>query len=145
MPTFEWTSDFCLKTAKSLKLRGNAWVSAIPASWLNLGLATTVEQPGSQAANTYVPSGWQTEPNVYDIVIKPYCRSCHMTLDDTLDLTSHQQFLNMKPPIQASVCRGYTMPHAEVPFQKFWRSAPLYIPGYLEDPSVLGVSNCTLP
>jgi len=41
MPTFEWTTDFYLKTAKSLKLRGNAWVSPIPVWWLNLGLATT--------------------------------------------------------------------------------------------------------
>jgi hypothetical protein len=46
MPTFEWTTDFYLKTAKSLKLRGNAWVSPIPVWWLNLGLATTAHAKG---------------------------------------------------------------------------------------------------
>jgi hypothetical protein len=113
--------------------------------YINGSYPQGVETQGATAVDTYVPAGWSTKPNVYDAVVKHNCRTCHIALDESLDLISYQNFFGLQGRIQAAVCGSHDMPHAEVPFNKFWRSSPVYLPGYLEDPSVLGVTNCAQP
>lgn len=102
----------------------------------------TVDTPGTAANNRYVPTDWLAQQSVYNIVIKPYCRTCHIAMGPANDWTKRTQFIASKPSIQNSVCNLHDMPHAEVPFLKFWTSSPVYVPGYLEDQSVLGVTGC---
>lgn len=94
---------------------------------------------GTTAMDTYVPPGWSGKPNVYAIIIKPYCRTCHMAMADYLDLTEYTQFTSLAARIQDSACVKKDMPHAAVPYKKFWGTTFPFPPGYLEDPSVLGI------
>jgi hypothetical protein len=103
-----------------------------------------VNVAGRTASDSWVPSQWAAKPNVYDAVVKRYCRTCHLALREELDFTSSAQFLAVASRIQNAVCDLRTMPHAEVPFRKLWLSEVPHLPCYLEDPSVLGVK-CMSP
>jgi hypothetical protein len=75
---------------------------------------TPVENSGSTASDTYVPSGWfgsSANQKVYSEVIKPYCRMCHMA--QTFTFTTPDQFTAFAAPL---ACIQNDMPHAEVPF-----------------------------
>jgi hypothetical protein len=101
-----------------------------------------VGTPGTHANDNWVPAGWAAKPNVYDVV-KRTCRTCHLAVSQTYDFTSYKQMLtDDKVPIQVSVCNGKSMPHAEVPYRKFWTQTTVYLPGYWSDPSVLGLTGC---
>jgi cytochrome c5 len=99
-----------------------------------------VGTPGTHANDSWVPAGWAAKPNVYD-VFKRTCRTCHLA-SQGYDFTSYQGFIDAKVPIQIAVCNGKTMPHAEVPYRKFWTQTTVYLPGYWSDPSVLGITGC---
>ena len=103
-----------------------------------------VDQEGSRASDAYVPPGWAGKPNIYDAVVKRYCRTCHLALEEHYDFTSERLFTGLAQTIQNALCYTRSMPHAEVPFRKLWQSTLPYLPGYLEDPSVLGVK-CVTP
>ncbi|MGH9723598.1 MAG: hypothetical protein ACRD41_00895 [Candidatus Acidiferrales bacterium] len=78
------------------------------------GCTTPVENSGSTAIDTYIPSGWigsSANQKVYSEVIKPYCRMCHMA--QTFTFTTPDQFTAFAAPL---VCTQKDMPHAEVPF-----------------------------
>ncbi len=81
---------------------------------------------------------------MYDAVVKRYCRTCHLALREELDFTSAAQFQAVASRVQSAVCYLRSMPHAEVPYRKLWLSELPHLPGYLEDPSVLGVK-CVTP
>jgi hypothetical protein len=101
-----------------------------------------VGTPGTHANDNWVPAGWAAKPNVYDVV-KRTCRTCHLAVSQSYDFTSYKQMLtDDKVPIQVSVCNGKSMPHAEVPYRKFWTQTTVYLPGYWSDPSVLGLTGC---
>lgn len=75
---------------------------------------TPVENSGSLASDSYIPSGWfgsSANQKVYSEVIKPYCRMCHMA--QTFTFTTPDQFTTFAAPL---VCTQNDMPHAEVPF-----------------------------
>jgi len=99
-------------------------------------------------ANTrYVPPGW-TESSatvkVYQEVVGPYCRSCHVSQQttalarDILDFSSSAVFLAQANQIVEVVCgtpgsaASHTMPNAEVTLKAFWASpARAYLLAYL--------------
>lgn len=92
-----------------------------------------INTSGSIPDNNYIPAGWQTPaplaPNLYNEVIKPYCRGCHLGLPGTagaaLDFTSYAQFSTTSGNSQRiynSMCVDFSMPHAEVPFKSFWKN-----------------------
>jgi Fibronectin type III domain len=111
--------------------------------------------PGARANDTWVPAGWMTPapagPNVYNYVIKPFCRTCHLAMSGDLSFPSYlkfktpainpnnNQFLGgQRDQIQAALCGG-AMPQAEVPFRKFWQNPTVSWMGYLQDPTVAGM------
>ena len=109
--------------------------------------------PGARANDTWVPAGWTTPggPNVYNYIIKPFCRTCHLAMSGDLTFPSYlkfktpainpnnNQFLGgQRDQIQAALCGG-AMPQAEVPFRKFWQNPVVSFIGYLQDPSVAGM------
>ena len=115
-----------------------------------------VDVPGTKANNTWVPAGWSTAPNVYNAIVKQFCRTCHMAMSGDLTFSTYQKFRlpaynpntgqylgGLKDRIQTAICNR-SMPHAEVPFRKFWQNPTISWLGYMEDPSVVGIK-CASP
>ena len=117
--------------------------------------AGNVNTPGAKANDTWVPVGWMTPApagqNVYNAIIKPFCRTCHLAISGDLSFPSYLKFRNpainpnngqplggQRDQIQAALCGG-NMPQAEVPSRKFWQNPNISWMGYLQDPSVAGM------
>jgi hypothetical protein len=117
--------------------------------------AGNVGVPGAKANNTWIPVGWSTPspagPNLYNAVVKPFCRTCHLAIAGDLSFPSYQKFRSpainpnngqplggLKDQVQAELCGG-GMPQAEVPFRKFSENPAISWIGYLQDPSVMGL------
>jgi hypothetical protein len=98
--------------------------------------------PGAVAAPNYVPTGWASEANLYTSVVKKNCAMCHLATNPAYDFLSAGNFLQNKALIQAAVCGAASMPHAEVPFNRFWTedTGPIYVPGLLA--ARLGYPSC---
>jgi hypothetical protein len=95
--------------------------------------------PNSTFNGAAVPTEWTSptdESNLYNVVVKPSCRSCHSTRDEsgtphtTLDLTwdSYDSLNSASPLVHFRVC-GQTapgtydsMPQAERTYARFWLS-----------------------
>lgn len=108
-----------------------------------------VSQLNSVASSNYVPPGWQVAddpqtPDVneanaalvlYNSVVRPYCRTCHIAVDPALDLDwlRYDKFVQRANLIKAAVCISHAMPHAEVTWLKFWKERPIVAHGVLKD------------
>ncbi len=67
-----------------------------------------------------VPSGWQMDPNLYNRLIKPYCRMCHIA-SVRIPFNSYKDYKNTPPStVQDRFCNKQEMPHAQVPFESAW-------------------------
>jgi hypothetical protein len=112
-----------------------------------------VNGAGNTAGAAVTPAGWLGQPQAnppvpghdttYQFVTKPYCQMCHMALAENLDFTTYTNFSGASGLINADVCTGTgrPMPHAQVPFEKFWKTttpdAPAEIAG-----SGIGINSC---
>lgn len=77
--------------------------------------------------------GFPSNGPLYDNVVKPACRTCHMALGPGIDWTSFNQMNILKGSIQEYACGGgtpqqhttnnFAMPHAQVPFIYFWQNS----------------------
>jgi hypothetical protein len=85
----------------------------------------------NQQGENYVPASWAGKEELYRQVIKPYCRTCHLAVRPDV-IASAQQFQNLSGRLQALLCNSGTMPHAEVPFKRFWTSTNPYAPALLK-------------
>jgi hypothetical protein len=90
------------------------------------------------------PPNWQSAnaptQALYDNVVHPYCRGCHVMQGQDFNWTDPAQMTGIyKSSIQRDVCTNTQrrMPHAEVPFKAFWQGptgplqltqAPLSLP-----------------
>jgi hypothetical protein len=80
--------------------------------------------------NTYVPPGWLAggtsdrldHSDLYQKIVREYCRACHIAQGSGIDFTRYDDFLDSKNSIVRQVCTlpKRTMPNAEVPFSRFW-------------------------
>jgi len=96
--------------------------------------------PGTTVDDNRVPSGWATQPGLYQQIYRPFCASCHSAMTGSLDFRSFGDLQREKDRVKAAVCGG-TMPHAEVPFIKFWtRGGNVLLPGVLL--ASLGFTGC---
>lgn len=73
-----------------------------------------VGNAGSTTFDGFVPAGWNGQSNLYNGVVKKYCRMCHLA--GVPAFNSHQDFVNTATEIENFVCEIGDMPHAEVPF-----------------------------
>ena len=106
---------------------------------MNLWYPTGVGNPGAQfvfnhaiAANQ---GGFPAHGPLYDNVVKPACRTCHLAQGSSLDWTSFTQMSTgpFSGSIKTHVCGGgtplahqtvnFSMPHGEVPFKYFWQNS----------------------
>ena len=90
----------------------------------------------------YVPQGWKEQSDFYKAAVRPYCMTCHLATPSNLDFSTYGSFAQNKALINAEVCSGHTMPHAEYPFKQFLTkdTGNLFIPGYLV--AALGITSC---
>lgn len=72
----------------------------------------------------YTPSGWDTAQDrpIYHLVVRPYCRTCHVAMSGALAFTSAADFALLEEPIKYDACQSKAMPHAEVTQKAFWES-----------------------
>jgi hypothetical protein len=74
-----------------------------------------------------------THEPLYDAVVATVCRTCHISHGSSDNWTSFGQMNALKPIIQGYACgtgspatqatQTFAMPHAEVPFKKFWNDS----------------------
>lgn len=93
--------------------------------WYNNNLGTA----GPDQDTDFTPPGWEGQETVYQEVIKPYCRGCHVTLDDAaggapqiFDINTYDELNAYRFVAQDRICERYDMPHAEVTRKLFWKS-----------------------
>lgn len=93
-------------------------------------------------ATDFVPAGWKQQADFYKAAIKPYCMMCHLATPSNLDFSTFGSFTQNKALIQAEVCSGHTMPHAEYPYKQFWTkdTGNIFLPGYLVGEA--GITTC---
>lgn len=81
---------------------------------------------GPPQNTSFVPAGWTTQRVVYLEVVKPYCRTCHVALEEAPRyITDFNAFGDMSARAAAvadRVCDVHDMPHAEVTRMNFWNS-----------------------
>jgi hypothetical protein len=116
--------------------------SAAVASYINGLYGGKVGTIGTKAIDNYVPSGWSSQPGLYQQVVRPYCSTCHMAADPGYSFASWSNFEGNSALIRVAVCLTHSMPHAELPFKEFWtkNTGILYLPGLLA--AALGYNSC---
>jgi hypothetical protein len=109
---------------------------------------TGVTNPASTYDDTYVPVGF-TDPtspksdklkrSMYANVVKPYCRTCHVS-QTRYPFLSYDELVGAKTFIQNDLCKKYTMPQAEQPALQSWDS-----PARAHLVNALGLSTACAP
>ena len=62
---------------------------------------------------------------LYQQVIRPYCRNCHLVNFGALNVQSYKAFLSAAQSVHDEVFANlYNMPYAEVPYYLFWNNSP---------------------
>jgi hypothetical protein len=106
---------------ESLKSQIDAWYG-------NSGGATL---PANNFNGNGIVSGWQGAADVYQKVVRPSCRGCHMTSAVRFD--SAADFLSLAPTIGADI-KGHVMPHALQTQRLFWQSGqPAVLANYFKN------------
>jgi hypothetical protein len=98
---------------------------------------------GASVDDAFVPAGWVDQPGLYRDTYRPYCALCHSAQSGPLGFRSWADLLREKARVKRAVC-GYTMPHSELPLQRFWTEGGAGSrPGALL--AALGYSSCDQP
>jgi hypothetical protein len=99
--------------------------------------------PNAAALQNYVPHSWQQQnQSFYLDVLRPNCVMCHLATRPTLDFTTSTNFFGNAATVHKSVCVDRSMPHAEVPFKRFWTedTGNIHVPGLVA--TLLGFKSC---
>lgn len=82
-----------------------------------------VHVPGATLNDGFVASGYAGDPGLYNNVVKPYCRTCHIAQAGFP--LSDPTYVDVAQP---AVFNGFYMPHAQLTNHNFWNSpAPVYL------------------
>ncbi len=104
---------------------------------MDLWYPGAVQNPGQQFvfgnAVAAKQGGFPANGPLYDNVVKPVCRTCHLAQGQSLDWTSYSQMTSLKGLIQGFACGGgtpaahqttnFAMPHGQVPLLVFWQNS----------------------
>jgi len=74
----------------------------------------------------HYPNDWGDYKVVYDEVVKPYCRTCHVAMEPYRDWDSASELASFSSYALDLVCNNNVtrrMPHAELTMDKFWKSS----------------------
>ncbi len=78
-----------------------------------------VSTVGATQDSDWVPPAWTSEKILYLKAVKPYCRTCHVSVGFPMDTPAQFKAYG----IENAVCDGKYMPHAEVTRKSFWQSS----------------------
>jgi hypothetical protein len=102
-----------------------------------------VSIPGAAAVPDYVPHSWRPQNRSFYLdVVRKNCVMCHLNGPPNLDFTTASNFFDNRALVHNSVCKARSMPHAEVPFKRFWTedTGNIYVPGLFA--TLLGFPSC---
>jgi hypothetical protein len=85
--------------------------------------------PRATQLDDYVPDDWAGHPEFYLDVLAPSCRSCHLNIED--ELLSFAGFVEQISDIREEVFDHRSMPHALLPYRRFWLSTRPHRPAVL--------------
>lgn len=128
MYSFKFSNDFnfdlygqeeAFRKLNQLVLATNPPAPAI-ADFINGSYPKGVANTGSIEIDNYVPPGWAPDPGLYNLVVKPYCRTCHLAEPGNADFGTYQKFVAEASTTNDLVCNSHDMPHAEIPYVRFW-------------------------
>lgn len=103
--------------------------------------------PNATYSDTYVPTGWAGFETLYNGVVAPYCRTCHLVRgaapQSDIDFDTQLKFRGYAERIRKHVFDRGNMPLAFLVYQDFWNdaSAPQLLADYID--SVLGAQTAT--
>jgi mono/diheme cytochrome c family protein len=103
-----------------------AGITELVNGWYDNDLSTS----GPDQDADFVPAGWSGQEVTYREVVKPYCRGCHIALDDAtpgaapaiVDFNTYSELNGYRFTAMNRVCELHDMPHAEVTRKRFWES-----------------------
>jgi hypothetical protein len=84
-----------------------------------------VDRPGRPANLEFIPDAWmrtRATQTTYREVIKPYCRTCHVSQVAQFAFLQPEDFMRSATDTTKSVCVTNQMPIAEATLELFWRS-----------------------
>ena len=101
-----------------------------------------VNGTGNAAGPAVTPAGWQGHDTTYQWISKSYCQMCHMALGPDRDFTTFTNFNDSSALVDIDVCKGAgrPMPHAQVPFEKFWK---ITTPDAAAGMADIGITSCS--
>jgi hypothetical protein len=86
--------------------------------------------PDSDFIGSYIPPGWIGHEALYNAVVEPHCRMCHVAYDPAwTPFDTYANFADVKYYIAGRVCGApsierywYSMPNTKQTFDRFWSS-----------------------
>jgi hypothetical protein len=111
--------DACRRVASGNEWQGTA-AALIKAAYGGDGL------PNAVYSDTFVPAGWAGQEALYQSVVAPVCRACHLvrgTSQSDIDFNSFMKFQGFADRTKAHVIDRGNMPLAKIIFEDFWGSS----------------------
>jgi hypothetical protein len=131
-PVFKVLNDIVRNTAPNPDQRDPTKSPPVLGPIVDLINVMSASPDPIKAARDYVPPGWAANPDLYHRVTRPYCRSCHIAQAYDYSWTDFSQWTKRLRQLEAQVCSKHNMPHAQVPFERFWLTLDSpYTPDYL--------------
>jgi hypothetical protein len=105
------------------------WYKDATHAGVNTAGATYHFNQGAAVLNANTPNSWPTNQALYDDVVRPVCRTCHVAApynDGNLTWDTLSKMTTAKTDIQNNACGPgntaphHEMPHAQVPYKRFW-------------------------
>jgi hypothetical protein len=105
------------------------WYKDATHAGVNAAGATYHFNQGAAALNANTPGSWPTNQALYDNVVRPVCRTCHvaapynsasLTWDSLVQMTGAPSFISNVACGPGNVTPHHIMPHAQVPYKRFW-------------------------
>ena len=66
---------------------------------------TGITNVGAKAKDTFVPAAWAGHETLYEEVVKPYCRTCHIALEPYRAWDTYQQLNGYGSTVHTRVAR----------------------------------------
>lgn len=130
---------------ETLENRGSSALNELTLGWYGGTPANAgpLFDPASSYSGGFTPPAWsgaQGNTGMYQALVAPYCRSCHVAIP-AREFGSLANFEAFRSKIHAYACDRTTadriMPHSQRTFAKFWQSGA---PAYLNID--MGAANC---
>ena len=93
--------------------------------------------PNAQFSDTYLPAGWAPNANLYQQVVVPFCRTCHLVRgtahQSDIDFATLAKFQGYAGRIKVHVFDRGNMPLARLVYTDFWTStAPATLASFVD-------------